>query len=184
MQFIIDFIRSSNNATSEYLLLQFIERNRPDFFDSLGENPSLFKKHFYLFHHLHKLRVNMVSSEHSLMISAVEIRICLKQKVDSQELSEACDLHDYYMNIENLTMTEQQIAEMLSEFWNKFYAVDKKAQAILLFGLQERENLDWTTIKKRFNQLAHQHHPDKGGNEEFFFELKQAYKVLKLIFNR
>lgn len=33
-------------------------------------------------------------------------------------------------------------------------------------------------IKKMFRELAHKHHPDKGGNEEKFKEINEAYQVL------
>src|SRR5215471_14884244 len=34
-------------------------------------------------------------------------------------------------------------------------------------------------IKKAFRRLAIEHHPDRGGNEEKFKELNEAYEVLK-----
>src|ERR1700704_3051995 len=34
-------------------------------------------------------------------------------------------------------------------------------------------------IKKAFRQAAVEHHPDRGGNEEKFKELNEAYEVLK-----
>ena len=33
-------------------------------------------------------------------------------------------------------------------------------------------------IKKAFRKLAHEHHPDKGGNAEKFKEASEAYSVL------
>ena len=34
-------------------------------------------------------------------------------------------------------------------------------------------------IKKAFRKLAHIHHPDKGGNEEKFKEINEAYQYLQ-----
>src|SRR3982750_4495198 len=34
-------------------------------------------------------------------------------------------------------------------------------------------------IKKAFRRLAVKHHPDRGGNEESFKEINEAYEVLK-----
>lgn len=181
-QFIIDFIHSSGDATSEYLLLQHIEKKHTVFFSTLGKNPSLFKKHFYLFHHLYKLRECMADTEQTLMISSVEIRICSKKAPTSNEMSEVDGLKDFYLDIDNLYLTDQQIAEMLTSFWEKYFAIDKKAEAILLLGLEKKEHLDMSIIRNRFNQLAHQHHPDKGGKQEYFFELKKAYNTLKCLY--
>src|ERR1035437_10008832 len=33
-------------------------------------------------------------------------------------------------------------------------------------------------VKKAFRKLAHEHHPDKGGNAEKFKEVSEAYSVL------
>ena len=33
-------------------------------------------------------------------------------------------------------------------------------------------------IKKAFHKLAHQYHPDKGGDEKKFKEINEAYQVL------
>lgn len=33
-------------------------------------------------------------------------------------------------------------------------------------------------IKQRYRELAHEHHPDKGGDEEVFKRIKNAYEVL------
>ena len=33
-------------------------------------------------------------------------------------------------------------------------------------------------IKKAFRKLAHEHHPDKGGNEAKFKEINEAYQAL------
>lgn len=40
------------------------------------------------------------------------------------------------------------------------------------------ENASSEEIKKAFHRLAHQHHPDKGGNEEKFKETNEAYQTL------
>jgi curved DNA-binding protein CbpA len=33
-------------------------------------------------------------------------------------------------------------------------------------------------IKAAYRKLAHQHHPDKGGNEDKFKEINEAYQIL------
>jgi len=46
-----------------------------------------------------------------------------------------------------------------------------------ILGLKRGATQD--EIKKAYRKLAHQHHPDKGGNPEKFKEISKAYEVLK-----
>lgn len=39
---------------------------------------------------------------------------------------------------------------------------------------------DIKDVKKAYRKLANKHHPDKGGNEEKFKEIKEAYELIKL----
>lgn len=181
-QFLIDFIRSSGGVTNEFLLLQFVENTYSQFFEELGQNPSLFKKHFYLYHELYKLREDMEGSEQSLVITSVEIKLCVKNDLSGKDLAEPDALQGFYLNSENLNLTDEQVSKMLANFWQKYIAVEKKSQAIQLLGLENRQNLDLPMIKNRFKQLAHKHHPDKGGKQEYFQELKQAFDTLKCLF--
>ena len=52
---------------------------------------------------------------------------------------------------------------MAKDFYNTL-GVDKKATQ--------------DDIKKAFRKLAHKHHPDKGGSDEKFKEITEAYSVL------
>lgn len=45
-----------------------------------------------------------------------------------------------------------------------------------ILGVQKNATQD--DIKKAYRRLAHQHHPDKGGNEAKFKEVSEAYRVL------
>lgn len=40
------------------------------------------------------------------------------------------------------------------------------------------KNASADEIKRAYRKLAHQHHPDKGGNQEKFKEINEAYQVL------
>lgn len=181
-QFLIDFIQTAGGAASEYQLMQFVEKKHPQFFRHLGPAPSLFKKHFYLFHELFRLKERMVGGEQSLMISSVGINIYPNSGPTARNLAEPDGLQEFYLNRDNLYLSDEEVSNMLANFWQKYYAIDKKAQAILSMGLENIGNLDLSMIKNRFNQLAHKYHPDKGGNEKYFYELKQAYDVLKYFF--
>lgn len=45
-----------------------------------------------------------------------------------------------------------------------------------ILGVQKNATQD--DIKKAYRKLAHQHHPDKGGDEQKFKEISEAYRIL------
>ena len=45
-----------------------------------------------------------------------------------------------------------------------------------ILGIQRSATLE--DIKKAYRSLAHKHHPDKGGDENKFKEVGEAYQVL------
>ena len=177
---LLDFINAKDGVTQEYPLLQHIQDKHPEFFESLGTSPTLFKKHFYLFHKLYLLNQKLLNKSLRLIISPLEIRLCPIGK-ESDSLAETDVLMEFYLNRDNLELSEEAVADMQRKFWEKFLALDKKTEAIKILGLEGEESLDRFRLKKRFNELAQQLHPDKGGDENEFIQLKQAYETLKQI---
>ena len=49
-------------------------------------------------------------------------------------------------------------------------------EALQLLSLSK--GVDVTGLKKKYRELAQQHHPDKGGNAEDFAKVHNAYKIL------
>ncbi|MCW8878496.1 MAG: DnaJ domain-containing protein [Kangiellaceae bacterium] len=177
---LLDFINAKDGVTQEYPLLRHLEDNHPDFFKPLGHSPSLFKKHFYLFHKLYLLNQRLVQNKLRLTISPLEIRLCSIGK-EGDAIGETDALMEFYLNQDNLNLSEEAVADMQKKFWEKYLALDKKAEAIKVLGLEGEESLDRFKLKKRFNELAQKTHPDKGGDEKQFVLLKQAYESLKQI---
>jgi hypothetical protein len=180
-EFIIDFIRDSDNTIKEFDLIKRIKSDKPNFFISLSENPSLFKQHFYLFHQLYLLKEEMIGSGHSLVISSIAIGIESENSCSNMALVEPEGLKDFYLDLDNLDLSDKEVTLMINAFWEKYCAIDKKADAINILGLQYNKKLDILSIKSAYNKLAHTHHPDKGGSEEVFLEIKKAYEVLKVL---
>lgn len=180
-QFIIDFIISSDEDVEEYFLLKFIEEQHPNFFDSLGESPSLYKKHFFLFHQLYLLRDDLLKQGKSLIISGTKISI-RDQTRSSTAISDTDALSEFYLNLDNLALSDEDVSEMLNKFWQKYLAIDKKAEALQVLGLHNTTDLNKKTIKSRYAELAQKHHPDKGGDEQMFIKIKEAANTLKHLF--
>lgn len=181
---ISDFIFSQDGVTQEYPLLKHIEKEFPEFFFELGERPSLYQKHFLLFHHLYKLYDELSERNLRLLISPVEIRVIGFDSAESKALVGNTDaLREFYSTIDNLHLSDKEINEMQNKFWQKFLALDEKTKSIQVLGLQGEVDLTIFKIKKRYNELAQLHHPDKGGDENVFLEIKHAYEQLKRLFN-
>jgi hypothetical protein len=55
-----------------------------------------------------------------------------------------------------------------------------KSRALKIFNLtsQEFKTMDKSSLLKVYRKLAHEHHPDKGGSNEQFIEINNAYKSL------
>ncbi len=177
---LLDYISAQSDGTQEYPLLKHLDENHPEFFEELGNKPSLFKKHFFLFHQLYLIKLELLENNQTLIISPLEIRLC--QSSDAgKEMGETDALSGFYLNKKNLDLTEEEILQMQKKFWEKYLALDKKAEAIKILGLETYSELDQKTLKTRYSELAQKHHPDKGGDPTDFILIKQAYKDLKLL---
>ena len=180
-EYLRDYLFSREHGVSEYTLLTYLQTNHADFFSHLPPDSSLFKKHFYLFNQLYQLSDQLKSSGRFIEISSLNIQI-LANKDIGEGLAEIDELRAFYLDETNLQLSDQQVSEMLNEFWEKYLAIDQKVDAIKCFGLEEEKNLNRKVITKRFNQLALKHHPDRGGTEEEFLKIKKAYESLKKLF--
>jgi hypothetical protein len=178
--FILDFIKDKGDCTKEYELLSYIDKYHPEFFAVLGQNPSLFKQHFFLFNHLYKLNQQLIANDHCLIISALEIRLCELSKAGTQ-IGNSDPLKEFYLDESNLRLSDHEITQMMQQFWRKYMAQEKKVEAIKILSLENEKGLSKEIVKKKYNQLAKEHHPDKGGDKNRFIKIKQAYEELKLL---
>ncbi|PHS13571.1 MAG: hypothetical protein COA86_17115 [Kangiella sp.] len=193
-QILLGSLKLCPHGIKEYELMTDLENNF-NFFSELGEKKSLFKKHFFLFHHLYLLAEALKEQSFELEISALSIKLCKKPLASesgieghvseyhvSEYKGEIVELENFYLNSDNLNLSDEEVQDMLALFWKKYLALDKKSDAIKCFGLEEHNNLSRSLIKKRYNQLASQHHPDKGGDKIKFMQIKEAYEQLKELY--
>lgn len=180
---LLEIILSAGGSIKEYDLLKQLNDEYPAFFERLGDSPSLYKRHFLLFHSLYQLKAELVLKNQCLLVSALEIRISLRVE-NRQDLGECDPLQAFYLDWNNVHLSDSEINEMQRAFWEKYLAVDKKAAAIKTLQLDDVPVLTTKIVKSRFNELALQHHPDKGGNEDAFIAIKQAYECLRILVNK
>jgi len=179
-QVIIDFLNEHDGVTQEYPLLRHLQTQHPRFFVQLGNKAGLYQKHFWLFHHLHRLNEQLLERNLRLIISPLEIRLCSVSEA-SRAVGETDLLKAFYLNEANLYLSETQISKMLRDFWEKYLALDQKAEAIRLLQLDADSPLDEQRLKSQYKKMAQQHHPDKGGDEEQFDQVRKAYQKLKTL---
>ncbi len=177
---ILKFI-AEQNGCKEFELMSFIKQTCPQFFDPLGNERSLYRKHFYLFNYLHALNKHLVVTNQRLDISVLDIKLRIIS-TRKQQIGPSDDLYLFYSDKKNLELSEQELDKMMNKFWQKYLALDKKAEALNVLGLENDGNLTLLTLKKRYNKLAKLHHPDMGGNKNQFIKIKKAYGDLKPLF--
>jgi hypothetical protein len=179
-RFLLDYLNANGNSVKEYQLLSYIKKEHAHFFSPLGDQPSLFKQHFFLFHQLHRLAEKLLDEGLALNISALEIS-CYKIDGFSTDVGQRDPLREFYLDSDNLELSDEDIRLMMKQFWEKYLAIDKKAEAIKVLCLQHEADLSADCLKRQFNRLAKQHHPDKGGCQTEFIKIKAAYDTLKVL---
>jgi hypothetical protein len=170
-----------SGSLSEYQLLTLIEQNIPEFFATLPNPNALYQKHFWLFHHLYALKRYFSHQGFQLSVSALSISLQPSAQGQTQ-LEERDPLTDFYLDINNLYLSESEIAEMQKQFWQRYLALENKAHAIKTLELTGVRPLTLDKVKKQYQKLAQIHHPDKGGNRDQFQNIQQAYKELQRLF--
>ncbi|MDH5433541.1 MAG: DnaJ domain-containing protein [Gammaproteobacteria bacterium] len=178
---ILEIIKQHGGFIAEYQLLQTLQAESPDFFEEVKKPVSLYRKHFFLFHQLYQMKDSLLDDGFQIEISPIQIQL-VKIDQTGQEIGSTDPLAEFYLNEKNLYLSDEEIENMQKKFWQKYLALDKKAEAIKILKLESVEDLNLKIIKKQFNKLANIHHPDRGGNEKDFHLIKQAYEDLKCLF--
>jgi hypothetical protein len=177
---LLKVLRAHPAGLSEFELIQQLEAaGQPGFeADCLRDKLSLFQTHFFLFHTLYQLRDRLWSEQQArLDISALRIQLLSLADECGNHIAEHDPLRDYYLNIDNLEKTsEQDVEQLLNQFWSRFVRNDDRQQA--LAELELADPVDWPTIKQQYRRLAMQHHPDRGGDEERLQAINAAMEML------
>jgi len=180
-EFLEHLLSQQTEAISEFELLKLIKSEHPHFFESLPNPEQLYQQHFWLFHHLHQIQLDWLNTPRRLSISALSIQ-CLLQNDASQSIDEHNPLNDFYLDEKNLHLSPDEVAEMQKVFWQRYLAIEQKAESIKVLQLENQVPLTLKKIKQQFQKLAQKYHPDKGGDANYFQRVKRAYEELKQIF--
>jgi hypothetical protein len=145
-----------------------------------GRNLILFRKHFLVMNALYQLQSELFEQGRYLAISPLEIRL---EPAGNSEVASlpsdgaAAALREYYLDWNQFEQTDDtEVNDMLTRFWGRFLAIDKRLEALETLGLPA--DAAWETVKRTYRQLAAKHHPDKGGDATRFRAIREAYEVL------
>lgn len=175
-------VSGSEGLSAHDILQQLADHNAFVDLESLSDQPQLqlFRKNFLLMNGLYQLQLSLWQEEGVyLLVSALNVRIQAtgSSQEDNQQVETSDPVRDYFLDWSNFHETdEQDVLQLLDSFWQRFHNPQYAQQARDVLGLDEHAGEE--EIKRRYRALAAQHHPDKGGNEETFIEIRQAYEQL------
>jgi len=179
---ILEILKTATDQIGEYDIICRLEEQGMVFHDDNDSfNVATFKKHFMTMNALYRLQRDLLEDGYYLNISALDITIePLGPSTNQQLLMHAAEhnIREYYLDWRHFDNTsEDEINELLSNFWQMYYAKDKQEEALAILELNS--GAGWDRVKRAYRRLAAEHHPDKGGNDARFIEIREAYEVLK-----
>jgi hypothetical protein len=152
---------------------------------------SLFRCHFLIHNALYRLKYLALShKQYNISISSMSITLnpydtCPTTNTflpDTSELGPCSKLGLFYLDLTQLNQTqEQDVNNLLDQFWKKFYNPQQKNQALTTLKIHpdEQVNIDFKSIKKQYRRLVMQHHPDRGGDANKLIAIQQAMQCLE-----
>lgn len=184
---ILEILKVATDKIGEYDIISRLEQQGLAFpVDNDGYNVAMFKKHFMTMNALYHLQQDLFEDGYYLNITALEITIePLGESTDQQSLMDAADhkVRDYYLDWRHFDNTsETEIEELLANFWKMYSALDKQAESLAMLELTS--DADWEDVKQSYRRLAIEHHPDKGGKDAQFIEIREAYEVLRWYYSK
>jgi hypothetical protein len=182
---VLQLLRGTAAGISEYDLLKQLEALGVDF-STLSIEPDLrlFQKHFLLMNALYRLQQTLWFEER-IWLTITPLHIALEanaELAESRAVGAAANtaLRDYYLDWQQLDTTDgAAVATLLNGFWQRFHAVDARADALL--ALQLEAGASWQQVQLQYRRLAAVAHPDRGGDSAQFLAVREAYEILRRI---
>ncbi len=146
---------------------------------------ALFQAHFLVMNALYSIQQTSSGSTNYLEVSPLKIQWLSTAESSSSENEMKLHNHslsDYYLDFDNFNRaSDESVAELLSGFWRRYIAQDDRHAALTVLDLQGCD--DFSVIKRRYRQLAMEHHPDRGGDASRLADINDAYETLRRCFH-
>nr|WP_198426703.1 DNA-J related domain-containing protein [Aeromonas dhakensis] len=143
------------------------------------EQQQLFRLNFLIMNALYQLQAELHGEGWWLLISTLDIRLePLAPRNAGSALAQGEALRSYYLDWQVFWQTDREEVEaLLGSFWRAYARDEHRAEALTLFALPAGAGPD--AIRRRWRELALQHHPDRGGDADTFIRLRWAWEHLK-----
>jgi hypothetical protein len=186
---VASILKSHPDGLNEYDLIRTLSKEPYSLLSTQAftDNLALFKTHFILFNALYRLqRFYHVNKIAHIDIVVTHIKLA---PWSSNGVSVDADnkLYDYYSDWTHYESTSQQdVDDLIDSFWKKMgtkqsstlvYSKEDIKEAWFMLELDENTT-DRKQLKRRYHQLMHNHHPDKGGDTSYTQSLSEAYSLL------
>lgn len=188
---------AASQSLSEYELIQTLQLQGWLESIEMGDTLSLYATHFLVYNALYQLKPYYQSQVNtSLFISALAIEVVTTPEVKTENLvnteaaqvvadrknntdqSDLEGLAAFYLNWDNLDdATQESVDVLLNSFWLTYVEDDDYSHALTVLQLSIDD--DYPAIKQQYRRLAMEHHPDRGGDEEVFQRVQQAFSVIQ-----
>jgi hypothetical protein len=178
-------LQEHDGGLSEHdMFRRLLERGHSEFSPDVIRSPKeLYVSHFILFHTLYCLKHELNQQGLYLEINPVRIRLLPLRESAGSDVAQHDVMASFYLDAGNIdAMSEQQINDMLGAFWQHYFVRDDHQSALEELGLDN--GVDYRAVKNRYQQLAREHHPDRGGDNARFQRINQAMDVLKKYYNK
>ncbi|HDX8591484.1 TPA: molecular chaperone [Aeromonas dhakensis] len=144
-----------------------------------GDEQQLFRLNFLIMNALYQLQAELHDEGWWLLISTLDIRLePLAPRNTASALARGEALRSYYLDWQVFWQTDREEVEaLLGSFWRAYARDEHRAEALILFALPAGAGPD--AIRRRWRELALQHHPDRGGDADTFIRLRWAWEYLK-----
>ncbi|MFQ2321540.1 DNA-J related domain-containing protein [Aeromonas dhakensis] len=175
---LLALLRQASGSYKVHELLA--ELRRQEFIPPLpGDKQQLFRLNFLIMNALYQLQAELHDEGWWLLISTLDIRIePLAPRNTASALARGEALRSYYLDWQVFWQTDREEVEaLLGSFWRAYARDEHRAEALTLFALPAGAGPD--AIRRRWRELALQHHPDRGGDADTFIRLRWAWEHLK-----
>ncbi|GGN36585.1 MULTISPECIES: DNA-J related domain-containing protein [Marinomonas] len=182
---ILAILKTHPSGISEFDILKTLKDQLPEFRQLADDaNLQLFRQHFLIMNALYQLQSSLWQEESlTLSINAMRIQLLSATQINLSQnttLSDSVDakLAAYYLDWSEYEKTDaDEVSRLLNSFYKGISLPGNRDSALKTLQI-DSTNPTKATIKQQYRKLAQKHHPDRGGDQDIFIGLRQAYEYL------